>query len=106
MQMNEKEFLTRYADHPVTEVTVPDSSQLSPFIVIRHGGRTVVINPLGFDDHLSVDAHTFIDGQPATAGVFGMTEGSRWELEETGTTSHGWPSASLVTMLVGQQATS
>ncbi len=78
----------------------------SPFIVVRHGDHTVILNPMGFDGdgaHLCVDAHAFVKGQAATAGVFGMTTGRRWTLPDTGKTSHGWAAANLVAVLVGEQ---
>jgi hypothetical protein len=108
-QKNLNEFLAFYnghGEHPVTEIELPNAftENGSPFIILRNGGRVMVINPIAFDSHLSVDVHSYIDGEPATAGAFGMTEGSRYELEETGTTSAGFPSAPLVAILLGKQA--
>jgi hypothetical protein len=104
------DFLAKYnasGEHPVTIIDVPDSnaasSQASPFIVIRHGDKVALVNPIGLGDHLSVDIHSFVAGDDATAGVFGMTKGARWELPETGTTSHKWNSAALVAVLIGEQ---
>lgn len=100
-------FLADYnpnEEHPVTVIDVPNSSEgPSPFIIIRHGDKTVIVNPLGLGDHLSVDIHSFVDGADATAGVFGMSKGQRWALPETGTTSHQWNSANLIAVLVGEQ---
>lgn len=103
------EFMSRYnadGSHPVTEVHVtPGDSGSSPFILIRNGDYVAVVNPLALPDHLSIDVHSFVHGDSANAGVFGMTTGRRWTLPPTGHTSHGWPAAGLVAVLVGDQAT-
>ena len=91
--------------HPVTEIEATTVSGQSPFIIIRHGEHAVVINPLAFDDHLSVDVHPYVGGAHAAGGVLAMTEGRQFDLAETGRTSHGWPAANLVAVLVGKQAT-
>ena len=90
----------------ITEI-VParDDDGNSPFIVVHHGPYTAVLALMPFDDHLCIDVFPFADGKDATAGVFGMTEGRRFALPGTGTTSHGWSSANLVTVLVGKQGT-
>jgi hypothetical protein len=110
MSKNLADFLADYnsdGSHPVTEITIPaDSSQSappSPFIIVRCGDKVAIINPMGFHDHLCVDVHSFVAGEDATAGVFGMSAGKRWALPETGTTSHGWNSANLIAVLVGEQ---
>jgi hypothetical protein len=107
------DFLSgKYGDHPTTVIDVEksDKDHPSPFIVIRAGRFAVVINPLaltGSDNpdlnHLSVDVHSFVDGVEATGGVFGMTNGRRFRFNKTGTKSHGWESAALVAVLVGEQ---
>jgi len=120
MSKNLSDFLAEYNgatatdpmgdSHPTTVIDVPhEKDGSSPFIVVRHGDYTVVINPLGLGDHLSVDIHSFVKGEDATAGVFAMSNGRRWTLGDspkesvTGTKSHGWPSAGLVAVLVGEQ---
>jgi hypothetical protein len=106
MSKNLTEFLAEYngdGSHPVTEINVEGGNEPSPFIIIRHGDKTVIVNPLGLGDHLSVDIHSFVAGEDATAGVFGMSNGKRWALPETGTTSHKWNSANLIAVLVGDQ---
>lgn len=109
MSKNLAEFLAEYnadGSHPVTEIDVSNSGQEpSPFIVLRYGDKAVIVNPLGLGDHLCVDIHSFVDGEDATAGVFGMSDGKRWALPETGTTSHKWNSANLIAVLVGDQGT-
>lgn len=103
------EFMARYnppnGTHPVTEIESPVASgrHESAFVVIRHGLYTAVINPLAFDDHLCLDVHSFVSGQKATAGMFGMVEGYSVSLPETGTTSHGWPSSPLAVVILGKQ---
>ena len=107
MSKNLPEFLAQYngdGSHPVTEINV-DQNDPSPFIVIRHGDYAVIVNPMGLGDHLCVDVHSFVNGDDATAGVFGMSKGQRWELPQTGTTSHKWNSANLIAVLVGKQGT-
>ena len=106
MSKNLNEFLAEYNDddsHPVTVIDVAGKDEPSPFIIINHGDFTVIVNPIGLGDHLSVDVHSFVKGEDATAGVFGMSTGKRWALPETGTKSHGWNSANLVAVLVGDQ---
>jgi hypothetical protein len=104
------EFLDKYnkdGEHPVTVIDIEPAggprSQPSPFIIIRCGDKVALVNPLGFDDHLCVDIHSFVGDADATAGVFGMSKGRRWAFDETGTTSHKWNSASLISVLVGEQ---
>jgi hypothetical protein len=105
--MTVQEFLAKYnADgrHPVYEINgLQPESGTSPFIHIRHGAFEAIVNPMAFDDHLSIDVHSFVDDEAATAGAFGMTRGREVSLPETGTTSHGWHSANLVVVLVGEQ---
>jgi hypothetical protein len=98
-------FLTQYMDpQATTYIDFPaDETSLGTNIVIRHGRFAVVINPMALIDHLCVDLHSFVDGQAATGGVFGMGAGGRVKLEPTGTTSHKWPSASTIAVLVGEQ---
>lgn len=107
-QKNLNEFLTFYnkdGSHPVTEIELNpnDGYNDSPFIVVHSGPYAVIINPQQLDDQLSIDVHPFVGGEPATAGVFGMPFGRRVRFPATGTTSAGFPSASLVVVLVGEQ---
>lgn len=108
------EFLSTYNPddcHNLVTVDVPQSSNdtYSPFILVRFGKFAAIINPQGLGDeddptrHLSIDIHSFVDGNDATAGVFTMGGGQRGTLSATGTTSHGWPSAPLVVALIGAQ---
>jgi hypothetical protein len=99
-------FLATFTgDREVIEVDVPDLSGAakSPFVVVRFGEYTMVLNPMGLTDYLDLDIHSFKDGRRTTAAPWGMTNGQRFALEPTGTTSQGWPSASGVFVLVGKQ---
>lgn len=88
----------------VTEIRpVRDADGNSPFVVVRHGRFTAVLALMPFDDHLCIDVHPFADDRAATAGVFGMSAGRTWRLPVTGALSHGWPSASLISVLTGRQ---
>ena len=105
------EFLAAYdpdGTRVVADITpVRDSDGNSPFVIVRHGRFTAALSLMPFSgdrEHLCIDVHAFVSSMGATAGVFGMTEGRRHELPATGTTSHGWPSANLVAVLVGKQA--
>lgn len=104
---NLEDFLSgRYGEHPTTVIELEgtsDTDNPSPFIVVKHGDYAVVINPLALGTHLCIDVHPFVKGEDATAGAFGMTNGKRVSLPETGTKSHGWHSSGLVAVLVGEQ---
>ena len=82
----------------------------SPFIIVRHQGRVMILNPMALPEHLCVDAHAFVDGEDARTGVLAMEDGKRTTLEldpETGYPfglSHRWPAAKLVALLLGDQA--
>lgn len=104
------EFMTAYdPDGTRTIATVDverDKDGNSPFIVVKHGDYTMVLSPMGFDGdgaHLCLDVHSFAQGERIVSGVFGMTEGHRWTLADTGLTSHGWAAANLVAVLAGEQ---
>jgi hypothetical protein len=110
MGKNLDEFLAFYnghGEHPVTEIDLPGTytgKNDSPFIIVRSGPYTMIINPMSFDDHLSVDHHSFVNGEDATAGAFGFSEHHRKvQFADTGTTSHGWPSAGTIAVLLGEQ---
>jgi hypothetical protein len=95
----------RAEGHQVIEIDATrDSEGRAPWLVVRHGEHAAVIRPLTFDDHLCVDVDAFADGEPATAGAFGMTGGHRVAFPWTGHTSHGWNSAGQVSVLIGGQA--
>lgn len=98
-------YITRYlSEGRITEVDGSRSDDgRTPHIVVRHGPWVMIINPLSFDEHLCLDIKAFKDGQAITASVFGMTDGREWHLPETGSTSHGWASASLISVLAGEQ---
>lgn len=103
------EFLATYDPHggrTITEITPErDQNGSSPFIIVRHGRFTAVLALMPFDDHLCIDVFPFVDGNDATAGVFGLSAGHQWQLPDTGTTSHGKPSAHTIAVLIGEQST-
>ena len=106
--MNLDEFLSAHdpdGKRVIADVdAVRDGDGNSQFIIVRHGKYAMVLNPLPFNDHLCLDVHPFIEGEgEATAGVFGMSKGGRESLPATGTTSHGWASARLIAVLLGNQ---
>lgn len=100
----------------VTEVSLTETG-LSHWLVIRDetSGITAMINfgVLGtnsHDRHIDLDVHSFVDGEPATAAAFGLSRErrsrARFSHDDHGaprTTSHGWPSANLVAVLIGRQ---
>lgn len=90
------------------DVTKEDPQANSPWIVVRFGDYAAVLTLMGVQDHLCIDVHPFVNGAKATAGVFGMSEGFRKHPPainpEHPTTSHGWNSAALVSVLIGEQA--
>jgi hypothetical protein len=103
-------FLATYAPDGYREVvdrTIEEPQEGEdthhPFFVVRHGKYVAVITTMALGSHLCLDVHAFVDGKDATAGVFGMTNGARATLEKTDTTSHGWPSAAMLAVLVGEQ---
>jgi hypothetical protein len=97
--------MARADGHPVIEVNATRGYEgtKSPYIIIRDGDRVALVNPLGFDDHLSIDVRSYDAGAPVTASAFGMTLGRQVDLPATGFTSHGRPSAPLVAVLIGEQ---
>ena len=106
------EFLARF-DPDGTRVAADitperDADGNSPFVIVRHGEFAAVLCLMPFDGkggHLCIDVHPFVSGQDATASAFGMSAGRRvcFPAVTTGTTSHGWPSAHLVSVLIGEQ---
>ena len=108
--MTLQEWLAKYDPKGTrtTEVTVQEQrteGYESPFLLIRHGKYVLIVNPIGLSDHLSVDCHPFVDDQKSTAGAFGMLNGQRVAFpDDLGVRSHGWNSAGLVAVLVGEQS--
>lgn len=102
-------FLRVYApnnrERVVLDLDMEDKREHSPFVIVRHKGRVLILNPMAFDDHLCVDVHAFVNGADARTGVFGMDAGKRvrFPKDEVKGTSHGWPAAALVALLLGKQ---
>ena len=102
-----EEFMAAYAPEGHRQVVELDvSGSASPFIVVRCGEYTAIINPAApGGDHLSVDVHPFVNGQGANGGGFGISDGRGVQCPEEGApTSHGWPAAGQVTVVIGEQA--
>ena len=105
------EFMALYnpdGTHPVTVIDAPlgTGRNTSPFIVVRSGPYTVLVNPLPQDEYLDVDLHSFVNGQRGAASVLGMTEGRRHDWKpDTGLTSAGAPAVGTVIVIVGKQGT-
>jgi hypothetical protein len=98
-------FLKAYAKPGKTMTIDLEPGDVEQTIVVRCGNDiTAVLVPMRLSDHLCVDVHSFIDGQRVTGGVMGMTEGRRFELTPTGSTSHGFNSVTVASVLVGDQA--
>src|SRR5207248_497839 len=111
-------FMHRYgpADGRYTVVEVGETIDQWPTVVVRFGDKTAVLQLCGVgadtgdgddggteDDggHLSIDIHTFVGGQLARAGVFGVENGRRYEAfgDTAPGTSHGWPAVQGVSVL-------
>lgn len=104
METDEQRFIREYDVESRAVATVEVAQGDRPQIIIRHGNYTAILSVMGMGDHLCIDVHPFVEGVKATAGTFGMSKGSAFKLEKTGTTSHGWQSASLLAVLIGKQA--
>lgn len=112
--MNETEFRSNYIDAPDARRMIEAgdvSYDNGPWVHVEHKGRSLylevreITGETPADDHLCIDVHAFVDGQDATTAAFGMGEGVRTVLPKTGTTSHGWPSANMIVLMVGTQGT-
>lgn len=108
--MNLAKWLDHGTGHRVIEVDLIDPEQHHTFVVVRYGEHAMVLDLMMMTgpDHLCVDAHGFEgpNHEQATVGVFGLSEGIRYAFgapAEPTTTSRGWPSASLVALVVGEQ---
>ncbi len=79
----------------------------SKLILIHYGNRDIVLNPMGMDEHLCVDVHSFIDGDRVAGSAFGLTEGHRNGMTPLAgrdtPTSHGHNGANVIAVLLGEQ---
>ena len=88
-----------------------DTAEDEPrWIIVKHGRYSMALNiQSGSRSHLCVDAHAHVDGQDAKVGSFAMDLGHQWKMGihrrnmPMPGTSHGWPAASMVALLVGAQ---
>lgn len=104
METDEQCFMREHDIEARSVATIEIADGGRPQIIVRHGNYTAVLSLMGMGDHLCIDVHPFVSGEKATASTFGMSTGSAFTLRGTGTTSHGWPSANLIAVLIGKQA--
>lgn len=105
------EFIDRFGGkdaYPVIEVA-PGAANW-PSYVIRYGQHAAVVQFMavgeGDSAHLCIDVHPFAEDTSARAGVFGIDNGRRLEgfrEEDADGSSHGWPAAAMVSVLIGHQ---
>jgi hypothetical protein len=108
-----EEFIATYGDphkpYPVFEAG-PEAAQW-PTILVKAGDKTAVVQFMnvgadGDSQHLCIDVHPFVAGRAARASAFGMDNGRKLDGfadADAAGTSHGWPAARLVAVLVGTQ---
>lgn len=110
-----EEFIAKYGrqDRPLPVVEAGPESAQWPSILVRAGDKAAIVQfmNVGADSgsdgqHLCIDVHAFVGGRAARASVFGMESGRRLhgfaDAAPAGT-SHGWPAARLVAVLIGAQ---
>jgi len=100
--VNLAEFMETYnpdGTHPVIEIDVStgDERDTSPFIIIRHGDRVALVNPLPFDECLDIDVRGFSGGENVPSQVLGMTTGKRHAMDTR---------VNLAMILIGKDADS
>jgi hypothetical protein len=106
---NQKTFRAKYIDipegRPVTEV---DAGTHQWVHITDPFGRSLWLDVRGIgrddDQHLCIDVHAFRDGEPARVAPWGMEQGSRYELPETGHTTHGWNAVIMPILIMGEKA--
>jgi len=111
-----EEFVATYGnpDKALPVFEVDPEAALWPTILVKAGDKAAIVQfmNVGADSdsdgqHMCIDVHAFVAGRAARASVFGMESGRRLEGfadTDTAGTSHGWPAARLVAVLVGVQA--
>ena len=109
-----EEYIARYGDPaaPWPQVEVDARVERWPAIVVKAGDKAAVLHFMNVaaDDpaaqHLCIDVRSFVAGVVARGSVFGMENGRRLDGftdARAAGTSHGWPGAHLVAVLVGVQ---
>jgi len=89
---------------PVDLPTYGMGAQRFPFVVVRAEPWACVIRPVVTSSHLSIDLHPFVNGEPATVGMGGMTYGRMHLMpDQFGQRSNGWPSLDLGVAVIGVQ---
>lgn len=100
--MNNPDFITSLGQHQEMAITLPS-------------GRKLHVWMCDHDDHESIDVW-MTDGYPihpisertgaperAPMGVFGMVNGTRAKLAETGHTEHGWPAVGTIVLMFDKE---
>ena len=111
-----EEFIAKYGrrDRPMPVAEAGPEAAQWPSILVKAGDKAAVVQfmNVGADSgsdgqHLCIDVHAFVAGRAARASVFGMESGRRLQGfadTDAAGTSHGWPAARLVAVLIGAQA--
>jgi hypothetical protein len=108
------EFLAVYG-RPGGRVEVVEAGPVAqqwPSLVVKAGDKAAVVRFLNVGagtpgQHLCIDVHAFTAGHQGRASVFGLENGRRlngFSDPHSAGTSHGWPAARLVAVLIGVQA--
>lgn len=99
-------------ESPSDQVIVLNKDEGHYNLCVKYGKYEARISLMPLTDHLCIDVYAYVDGERATAGVFGMSEGVRRELPNRNpeakhqaprTTSHGWNSDHTIAVLIGEQ---
>ena len=103
-------------------MNIPDHQanlgQHEELAITMPSGRVFHVWLCDHDDHESIDVW-MTDGKPSHAtsertgaperapmGVFGMVNGTRAKLHETGHTEHGWPAVSTIVLMFDKEVAS
>lgn len=108
------EYIATYGNPaaPWPVIEIGEQAKQWPAIVVKAGDKAAVLHfmHVAADDphaqHLCIDVRSFVAGRVARGSVFGMENGRRFDgftAERVFGTSHGWPGAHLVAVLVGAQ---
>ena len=109
MKNGAKEFFAEYNITPADELDYSDTEQAKHrHVSIDIAGRTITLDLIAFEDHISIDVRAFGDehredstGLPI--GVFGIEKGISTELPETGHKAHGWNAFRMPILLVATE---
>lgn len=76
----------------------------TPFVIVRYGKYTAVLDLMPLSTYLDIDVHAFVDGEQGATAVMGMNIGRRtggFKEANTPIRSNGWPAARLVALFIG-----